>query len=210
MSNTLLINTVINKPSISYLTKNSSENTDLFLDSGKDQIGKILPLSIEAAKNKDIKNISCIIGPGSFTSIRIGLSLAKGISVAKNIPLKSLTTFEYMLNTTEIKNCDYILCAIDSGKKNNYFIQLFSKEKNPITNTYEYTFDEIENLLQQYENTIILSNVELNLSNQNIQIWNQKNININLLNDFLNKQKNIKPVELKALYIRPHYAIKKT
>jgi hypothetical protein len=46
---------------------------------------------------KDIHEIILIKGPGSLTSLRIGASFALGLSLAKNIPLKSFSIYDLIL-----------------------------------------------------------------------------------------------------------------
>ena len=43
---------------------------------------------------QDITHVAVTRGPGSFTGIRVGLSIAKGFAFAGNLPLLGLTTFE--------------------------------------------------------------------------------------------------------------------
>ncbi len=38
--------------------------------------------------------LACVVGPGSFTGIRIGISAVKGMCFAKDIPALSLTSFD--------------------------------------------------------------------------------------------------------------------
>ncbi len=49
---------------------------------------------METFKNQQIDAIAVSIGPGMFTSLRIGLSLAKGIAFAKNIPVVAVNTLD--------------------------------------------------------------------------------------------------------------------
>ena len=49
--------------------------------------------------NRKIDSISAIgvaIGPGSFTSLRVGLALAKGLSLARHIPLIGIPTLDIL------------------------------------------------------------------------------------------------------------------
>ena len=52
-----------------------------------------------ASKNLKMENITAVgvaIGPGSFTSLRVGLALAKGIALARNIPLIGIPTLDIL------------------------------------------------------------------------------------------------------------------
>lgn len=45
-------------------------------------------------QKKDLSAMVAAIGPGSFTGLRIGLSVAKGIAAALNIPIAGVSQFE--------------------------------------------------------------------------------------------------------------------
>ncbi len=58
-------------------------------------IGQIDDVLREAAITKaDLNGIAVAIGPGSFTGLRIGLAVVKGLAVALNIPVIGVSTFE--------------------------------------------------------------------------------------------------------------------
>jgi tRNA threonylcarbamoyladenosine biosynthesis protein TsaB len=49
---------------------------------------------IDSDDGKNIGVIAISIGPGMFTALRVGLSLAKGIALVKNIPLVTANTLD--------------------------------------------------------------------------------------------------------------------
>lgn len=60
---------------------------------------KLMPMISDLLKNADIKiddvgEIAVSIGPGSFTGLRIGLTVAKGLAVGRNIPIIPVQTFD--------------------------------------------------------------------------------------------------------------------
>ncbi len=56
----------------------------------------------ETGRNlKDIEAIAVTIGPGSYTGLRVGLSAAKGLCFALNIPLIAINTLEMMAYAVE-------------------------------------------------------------------------------------------------------------
>jgi len=50
----------------------------------------------------DISDIVVVIGPGSFTGVRLGVTIAKTIAYTKNIPIRTLTSLELFLNSSLI------------------------------------------------------------------------------------------------------------
>lgn len=48
-----------------------------------------------AVKPSDLEVVAVALGPGSFTSLRIGLALAKGIALSLSIPIIGIPTFEF-------------------------------------------------------------------------------------------------------------------
>lgn len=54
-------------------------------------------------KGADIKAVAISKGPGSYTGLRIGVSAAKGLAFAWNIPLISCTSLEALVDRMRIK-----------------------------------------------------------------------------------------------------------
>ncbi len=60
---------------------------------------------------QDITAIGVVIGPGSFTGIRLGIAYAKGIGMGLNIPVVGISMFDLYLAATPDA-----FVAIDSGR----------------------------------------------------------------------------------------------
>lgn len=56
--------------------------------------------------------LACVAGPGSFTGIRIGIATVKGLSVAAEKPILSLTSFECLAYA---EKSEKKLCLVDAG-----------------------------------------------------------------------------------------------
>lgn len=64
---------------------------------------------------KDITALGVAIGPGSFTSLRVGLALAKGIAFARNIPLIGIPTLD-ILARAQPESTLPLAVAIQAGR----------------------------------------------------------------------------------------------
>lgn len=104
---------------------------------------------------KDISFISVAIGPGSYTGLKIGVSFAKGLSLAINKPIVPVETFLAM--NEQINNND------------KYYISIHSHR--------DYIF------VQEIENNIIQSHALctqiINLKGYSIYGYGLSNVNLN-------------------------------
>ena len=97
---------------------------------------------------KDLEKIIVINGPGSFTGIRIGLSIAKTLAYALNIKINtisSLTAYLVSNNTNDNKKA-----VIEDNK--GFYVSVFDKDNNVIVEeTYteedNYDYQEVEKKL---------------------------------------------------------------
>ncbi|MEY2587566.1 MAG: hypothetical protein RLY11_1415 [Bacteroidota bacterium] len=65
---------------------------------------------------KDIKALSVVNGPGSYTGLRVGLAAAKGICYAMNIPLICLHSLDWMALSAKGMDVDLICPMIDARR----------------------------------------------------------------------------------------------
>lgn len=63
------------------------------------------------AQWSDLTAIGVVVGPGSFTGIRLGIAYAKGLALGLNIPVVPVNAFEIYLRATPDA-----FVAIDSGR----------------------------------------------------------------------------------------------
>jgi tRNA threonylcarbamoyladenosine biosynthesis protein TsaB len=64
----------------------------------------------------DLKAISAAIGPGSYTSLRVGLAVAKGLSLAHQIPLIGVPTLDIIASSIGLRTGS-LLVAVEAGRK---------------------------------------------------------------------------------------------
>ena len=108
---------------------------------------------------KDLEKIIVVNGPGSFTGIRIGLSIAKTLAYALNISINTISSLTAYLVSNETN--DNKKAVIEDNK--GYYVSVFDKENNPIVeetyceeDTYDYPVVEekldVEKIINYCEN----------------------------------------------------------
>ena len=130
------------------------------------------------AKWSDLTAIGVVVGPGSFTGIRMGIAYAKGLGMGLNIPVVGINAFELYLAATPDA-----FVAIDSGR-GDFFVA--SAMHAPCTMTIE----EVETEQMKCPRTV-----------------GHKPFDLKLGPDIVRKKladKNTEPVV--PMYLRPSYA----
>lgn len=101
--------------------------------------------------NLDIHNLDEILvvnGPGSFTGIRIGLTIAKTIAYSLNIKIKCISSLTAYLVSSDLSSDK--MCVIEDNK--GYYISVFDKDNNSVipecyVTSNEYDYEIVENKL---------------------------------------------------------------
>jgi tRNA threonylcarbamoyladenosine biosynthesis protein TsaB len=89
--------------------------------------------------------ISVSKGPGSFTGLRIGVSTAKGLAYALNIPLLSLETLESMavgFSHGHVEESNELLVPMIDARRKEVYLRIFDSELNPKTETAAEVINE--------------------------------------------------------------------
>lgn len=133
------------------------------------------------AKWSDITAIGVVVGPGSFTGIRLGIAYAKGIAMGLDIPVVGISAFDLYLAATPDA-----FVAIDSGRGD-----FFVAANGLAPQTME--IEELETKQMEWPRTVGHKPFDLKLGTKIVE---QKIAN-----------KNIEPVV--PMYLRPSYAEQK-
>ena len=72
-----------------------------------------------------LDGIAVSIGPGSFTGLRIGLSMAKGIALSHDIPITAVGTLAGIAEQAPIK--DGLVCPMIRSRADEYYAALFQR-----------------------------------------------------------------------------------
>ena len=96
-------------------------------------VDEVLSMADSHAKPIDAVALSC--GPGSYTGLRIGASMAKGICYGRNLPLIALPTLKVMsvpiLLMADLPE-DALLCPMIDARRMEVYAAIYDRALNPI------------------------------------------------------------------------------
>ena len=183
------------------------DDKELYLNiekSNNDLSEKLLPSIKEALEsiNKEINhidNIYAVNGPGSFTGIRIGVTVAKILSWSLNKKINTISELELLASGNYEKK--YIVPMIDA-RRDYVYAGIYDNNGNIV---YKDSYISIENLLNKAKEISSLDNFKfVSYDKINLECVVKPNINILKL---INKYKDVE--SLNPHFVNPNY-LKKT
>lgn len=169
----------------------------LHKDLSKKTLPKIKELFDKALINPcDIDKILVVNGPGSFTGIRIGLTIAKTFAWGLNKNISTISSLEAMAVSFNTYDVDYIVPVIDA-RRNYVYSAIYDNNLNILL---EESYISLENL-QKHLNELngsyaIICNDDINIES------NKYDPNIDkIIKTFCNKI-NINPHSIDANYLK--------
>ena len=119
------------------------------IDNGLTQSELLLPMAEDILKSlgisfNDIDAYAVSVGPGSFTGVRIGVSLVKGLAFGRNIPCIEVSTIEALAEN--LCGIDGIVFPCMDARRSQLYNAAFDSTKDGITRLCEDRAISLEEL----------------------------------------------------------------
>ena len=171
--------------------------------------------NILSENNLDVSGLSAVsvgIGPGSFTGLRIGLSVAKGLCYPHNINLIGISSLKIIANSVINENKNIISMIKDKGE--HYYISKYSNDLKEVVEPKIKLIDRdyIFNILDD-DSVIVVNTDESNkfisdLVNEEIQVFKRTISSIDMISlshKLLEEKKFADIAYIEPMYVKKPY-----
>lgn len=136
----------------------------------------IFPSLINVIEDSVIDEIIVVIGPGSFTGVRLGVTIAKTMAYCLNVPIKTITSLECIA----VSNNLYKVALSDN---NGYFLANFDINYHLMG---EYIYVNKEEFDNNYSSYNCVTKIDYN----------------KIYNFVINNKENVNPHMVKPIYVK--------
>ena len=109
-------------------------------------------------KPEDIDKIIVVNGPGSFTGIRIGITIAKTFAWSLNIPITTITSLEAMMLSS---NKNKVKVPMIDARRRYVFSAIYDENNQIILKPQHIKMDDINKELEKLSDYTIITKDEL-------------------------------------------------
>lgn len=106
---------------------------------------------------KDVDKIIVVNGPGSFTGIRIGITIAKVYAWSLNIPITTINSLEAMATSSKEQK---VHIPMLNARRGYVYTAIYSAEGKCLFEPKHIKLEEFQKEMEKYEDYEILSNDE--------------------------------------------------
>lgn len=153
---------------------------------------------------EDLQGIIVTLGPGTFTGLRLGISVAKVMAASLCIPAYGVTTLEVLAHETLEEGNRAI--ALETKRK-DFYVQCFGEGKNPLTEAAALNEEDLMKCMKEHHISKVfgdaharLKNVTEKLNMTTIDMASPKAM-LEMGGDMIKDNKE--PMPLRPVYLRP-------
>ena len=131
---------------------------EIIINHKKKHSEKLLPAVDQLLNNieLEISDIDCfgvVVGPGSFTGLRIGLATVKGFAQALNKPIVTVNTLESL--SANLEGVEGYRCPILDAQRNEVYTALYDHNDEVVMEPRAMPINELIEKLNQFKNESI-------------------------------------------------------
>lgn len=136
---------------------------ELGKDLSKVALPKIIKLFDEASiAPQDLDKIMVVIGPGSFTGVRIGVTIAKTIAWSLDIPIVPVSGLTAMALSNPMSD-NYSMPLIDA-RRGYVYGALYDKDMNSVVEDTHIELEELKNKVKNNQPITVITNNDIEIS----------------------------------------------
>ena len=144
---------------------------------------------------KDINKIIVVDGPGSFTGIRIGITIAKVYAWSLNIPITTITSLEAMALSSDEEN---VHVPMINARRGYVYTAIYDKDYNELLKPQHMKLEDLLKELEKINEYEFISNDKF----EGIENIKEYNPNLEKVVNYFKDKEKVNPHAVNPEYLK--------